>query len=771
MRVILLKTSEIVPKVGRKKTSSGDDDDVGNEKENVFETKRHRCKTYYYGCEDDERTEDDDDDANVVSETMRKRRGRRTHEEEDYALPLPSGKKHKKREEEEKTKKETKGKKRVVLALFLLCSSVGMILVISYLRLLIVPDAVRTKAMEHAEFLFPSWMGVNETFLNLLPALNPDVLNSDSYYNATEHLIAARQVSDMLNAKPKHPVVIVPGFVNTGLELWKSKPCIAKRTQFRQRMWGTPAMAKAFFYNRTCWLEHMGLDARTGEDPDGIVLRPVEGIDSVDWFMPGYFVWGRMIEALGEIGYTGSNIHAHSYDWRLSPEQLEKRDGYFTKLKKQIEGMRETNPGEEKIALLAHSYGDTLSRYFLEWVESPKGGKGGANWVSDNIATYVNIAGPTLGMPKSVSALLSGEMRDTAVLNELEMTLGPMINTFVEKLIGSLEEITLVFRSWSSLWSMLPIGGDEVWGGSEIAASSSTTSDPEEVIDETPLSADVADANFLTIREFKNQREKKNWKKQQKEASATLTGLSMDNSLHFLHDLAKQTTPANAETSFKKRTKDKWYGHPLRSKLPNAPKMKIFCLYGVGKSTERSYRYTKDGFGEHLGGGGSDEGNVRRHHHRTASTSLTANASVVAKQYKLDVESDPSQLEWQKGTLSVDGDGSIPLVSLGYACASPWRAKSQNPSSIPIKIREYAHLPKTLMEGGFQGISEGEHVNIMGNVDMIRDVLKIVTGHGDAVEERISSDLPAIVRKVDENRLKSTKRGGGRRLHRNKAGF
>ena len=75
------------------------------------------------------------------------------------------------------------------------------------------------------------------------------------------------------------------------------------------------------------------------------------------------------------------------------------------------------------------------------------------------------------------------------------------------------------------------------------------------------------------------------------------------------------------------------------------------------------------------------------------------------------------------------------------------------------------------MEGGFQGISEGEHVNIMGNVDMIRDVLKIVTGHGDAVEERISSDLPAIVRKVDENRLKSTKRGGGRRLHRNKAGF
>lgn len=301
---------------------------------------------------------------------------------------------------------------------------------------------------------------------------------------------------------------------------------------------------------------------------------------------------------------------------------------------------------------------------------------------------------------------------------------------------------------------MLPIGGDEVWGGSEIVASSTNTGDPEEVIDETPLSADIADANFLTIREFES-REKKKWQtRKQREASATLTGLTMENSLHFLHDLAKQTTPANAETSLKKRTKDKWFGHPLHSKLPNAPKMKMFCFYGVGKSTERSYRYTKDGLGEHHHGG--EDGN-KQTHQRTASTSLTANASVVAKQYKLDVESDPSQLEWQKGTLSVDGDGSIPLVSLGYACASPWRTKSKNPSAIPIKIREYKHQPKTLIEGGFQGVTEGEHVNIMGNVDMIRDVLTVVTGHGDALEERITSDLPNIVRKIDRKRMNKKK--------------
>jgi hypothetical protein len=33
------------------------------------------------------------------------------------------------------------------------------------------------------------------------------------------------------------------------------------------------------------------------------------------------------------------------------------------------------------------------------------------------------------------------------------------------------------------------------------------------------------------------------------------------------------------------------FGDPLNSPLPYAPNLKIFCLYGVGKSTERAYHY------------------------------------------------------------------------------------------------------------------------------------------------------------------------------------
>jgi len=46
----------------------------------------------------------------------------------------------------------------------------------------------------------------------------------------------------------------------------------------------------------------------------------------------------------------------------------------------------------------------------------------------------------------------------------------------------------------------------------------------------------------------------------------------------------------------------------------------------------------------------------------------------------------------------------------------------------------------------------------MGNVDMIRDVLTVVTGHGDALEERITSDLPNIVRKIDRKRMNTKKK-------------
>jgi phospholipid:diacylglycerol acyltransferase len=47
-----------------------------------------------------------------------------------------------------------------------------------------------------------------------------------------------------------------------------------------------------------------------------------------------------------------------------------------------------------------------VAYFFLKWVESERGGKGGRDWVNKHVAALANIAGPMLGVPKAVSALL-----------------------------------------------------------------------------------------------------------------------------------------------------------------------------------------------------------------------------------------------------------------------------------------------------------------------------------------------------------------------------
>jgi phospholipid:diacylglycerol acyltransferase len=49
-----------------------------------------------------------------------------------------------------------------------------------------------------------------------------------------------------------------------------------------------------------------------------------------------------------------------------------------------------------------------------------------------------------------------------------------------------------------------------------------------------------------------------------------------------------------AETDGRKligQREPKYWSNPLEVPLPNAPNMKIFCLYGVGKGAERAYVY------------------------------------------------------------------------------------------------------------------------------------------------------------------------------------
>ena len=130
------------------------------------------------------------------------------------------------------------------------------------------------------------------------------------------------------------------------------------------------------------------------------------------------------------------------------------RDQYFSRLKAYIETAYKTSG--EKIVLVSHSMGSQVLFYFFRWVEAENYGGGGSDWVDTYIDSWINISGCMLGALKGLPAVLSGEMKDTAQLNAFAVY-------GLEKFLAK-EERAEIFRAMPGISSMLPIGGNDVWG-------------------------------------------------------------------------------------------------------------------------------------------------------------------------------------------------------------------------------------------------------------------------------------------------------------------
>ncbi|KAL9370525.1 hypothetical protein Peur_035665 [Populus x canadensis] len=76
-------------------------------------------------------------------------------------------------------------------------------------------------------------------------------------------------------------------------------------------------------------------------------------------------------------------------------------------------------------------------------------------------------------------------------------------------------------------------------------------------------------------------------------------------------------------------------------------------------------------------------------------------------------------------------------------CAKGWRGRTRfNPSGISTYIREYRHEPPaSLLEG--RGLESGAHVDIMGNLALIDDVLRAAAGASGAEigGDKVFSDI------------------------------
>ncbi|KAJ3121824.1 hypothetical protein HK098_003338 [Nowakowskiella sp. JEL0407] len=628
----------------------------------------------------------------------------------------------------------------------------------------------------------------------------------------------------------KHPVVLIPGIVSTGLEVWSTGAgkdmgegaCGAK--YFRKRMWGTMNQFRAIFMDRECWMAHMKLDPVTGLDPPGIKLRAALGLDAADYLFPGYWVWARIINNLAALGYDNNNMHLASYDWRLSFSNLETRDKYYSRLKRDIEIT--VLSANEKSVLLSHSMGSLIVHYFLQWVQSPLGANE-TDWPDKYLHRWVNIAGPMLGVPKVHSSMLSGEMKDTVQLNSFA--------TYVLEQFFSKHERRELFRSWVGLASMFVKGGDTLWGSlgskppddgvhpnhySQLYTVTSVSTPPT-----TSATTSVPPSSTLTpiVDQIK-----------QNETLASYSSLvsvlrpiigplpealiATNSSPHVFTAYSASSFDSLLHSEVPENTKNIWqneyenkiatshreieesindpktWGNPLIAPLPRFKSVekptndtsgfKLVCFYGVGIRTERTYYYRSESKNALVTGG------LPRQENRVSEfykwmVNLWANDTKVLNgtglnvtgisememgrlvEEKLDDEVvveavDSSDSKWthaidssivstemdiENGVQMTDGDTTVPLLSLGYMCNGGWREKRYNPSMVPVLTREYKNIPPSMpsLRGG---PSTSDHVDIMGNSEMLEDLLKIVAGKDDDMKERVVSQIKQVVRNV-----------------------
>lgn len=205
--------------------------------------------------------------------------------------------------------------------------------------------------------------------------------------------------------------IIIPGFASTQLRAWSILDCPYSPLDFNplDLVWlDTTKLLSAV----NCWLKCILLEPYNQTDHPECKSRPDSGLSAITELDPGYItgplssVWKEWVKWCIEFGIEANAIIAVPYDWRLSPSKLEERDLYFHKLKLTFETAHKLRGGPSLV--FAHSLGNLVFRYFLEWLKLEIAPKEYMNWLDKHIHAYFAVGAPFLGSTETIKATLSG---------------------------------------------------------------------------------------------------------------------------------------------------------------------------------------------------------------------------------------------------------------------------------------------------------------------------------------------------------------------------
>ncbi|KAL6071761.1 Phospholipid--sterol O-acyltransferase [Balamuthia mandrillaris] len=390
-------------------------------------------------------------------------------------------------------------------------------------------------------------------------------------------------VLDRLKRQYKHrAVLMIPGFASSQLYNWKYFKCYGVSDwALGDRLW---LDVRKLVAAPECWLTCMTLNADDQSDGPECKVRPGEGLSAIaqldHGFITGAFstIWRQLIEHMvAELGYDpGTTVNAAPYDFRLPPSVMDARDNFFSDMMVKIESLvkaqergiqPQSSPG---VIIIAHSLGNNVFRYFLEWLKKEKGEFNYQSWIDRHISDYIAIGAPLLGSPSGVEAVLSG------------VTFGlPRIRP---------DQIRVVGNTFGSTPWMLPFGAregedgelEELWG-MEVASIIEPSAEPEKGFGGGSVSAAGNLGPGSTPLDLALMKRKDSEKRK----------YNASNILELFEDI-KEWDPISGKIADMAK---KWYvNDPVLNPFTpweRPPIARVYCIYGINLRTQLSYTWEK----------------------------------------------------------------------------------------------------------------------------------------------------------------------------------